>query len=411
MQLIDGRFTLQGIDIARLAAEYGTPLYVYDAARIEVQYNMLSSAFAGSDLRIKYACKALTNLAILKLMKNLGAGVDCVSINEARMAMRAGHEPSSILFSPSCVGLDEIAQGVELGLSVNLDSISLLEKFGAKYGGSYPCSIRINPHIMAGGHLKISTGHSASKFGISVQQIKQILDLVRRYGIRVTGLHVHTGSDIVGVEVFLRMAEILFGIASDFPNLRFIDFGSGFKVSYKVGDTVTDISDLGRQLGKSFSAFCETYGRKLELWLEPGKFLVSEAGYLVAKTNVVKPGPSVTFVGVDSGFNHLIRPMMYEAYHDIVNISNPSGALKSYTVVGNICETDTFAADRRLSDVREGDLLVFRNAGAYGYSMASNYNSRFRPPEVMIHKGQAKLIRRRDVFEDLLANQVGADLD
>jgi diaminopimelate decarboxylase len=411
MQLTNGRFALQGIDLAGLAAEFGTPLYVYDAARIEAQYKTLTTAFSGNDLKIKYACKALTNLTILKLMKKLGAGVDTVSINEARLALRSGHEPSSILFSPSCVGLDEIAQGVELGLSVNLDSLSLLEKFGAKYGGSYPCSIRINPHIMAGGHLKISTGHSTSKFGISVQQTEQILEIVRRHRLKVTGLHVHTGSDIVQTDVFLQMAEILFGIAGDFPDLQFMDFGSGFKVSYKEGDRVTDISELGRQLGKSFSAFCETYGRKLELWLEPGKFLVSEAGYLIVKTSVVKPGPSVTFVGVDSGFNHLIRPMMYEAYHDIVNISNPSGDEKTYTVVGNICETDTFAADRRLNEVREGDLLVFRNAGAYGYSMASNYNSRFRPPEVMIYRGQAKLIRRRDVFEDLLSNQVDVNLD
>ncbi len=410
MQFINGGFALQGVDLTALGAEFGTPLYVYDADRIESQYKSLTSAFSSSNVRVKYAAKALTNLTILKLMKKLGSGVDCVSLQEARVAMMAGHKPSDILFSPSCVGMDEIQKGTELGLTINLDSISLLEKFGDKFKNTYPCSIRINPHIMAGGHYKISTGHSHSKFGISVHQLPQINEVVKRHNLLVIGLHVHTGSDIVESEVFLKMAEILFGIAGDFPDLRFIDFGSGFKVAYKSGDLVTDIFDLGLKLGKAFSGFCERYGRRLELWLEPGKFLVSEAGYLIVKTNVVKPGPSVTFVGVDSGFNHLLRPMMYEAYHEMVNISNPNGDQKVYTVVGNICETDTFAADRQLNEVREGDLLVFRNAGAYGYSMASNYNSRFRPPEVLIYKGKAILIRRRDTFDDLLANQVEVEL-
>jgi diaminopimelate decarboxylase len=206
------------------------------------------------------------------------------------------------------------------------------------------------------------------------------------------------------------MAEILFSVARDFPELKFIDFGSGFKVAYKEGDHVTNIYDLGLKLGKKFKEFYQSYGKQLELWIEPGKYLVSEAGYLLVTTNVVKATPSVTFVGVDSGLNHLIRPMMYDAYHEIVNLSNPTGSQKIYTVVGTICETDTLGADRKLNEVREGDILAIKNAGAYGYSMASNYNSRMRPPEVLIWKDKAQLIRKRDTLDDLLRNQVVAEI-
>jgi diaminopimelate decarboxylase len=301
-------------------------------------------------------------------------------------------------------------EGVDLGLSVNLDNLTMLEKFGKKYGSSYPCGLRLNPHIMAGGNYKISTGHGNSKFGISIYQLPDVMRLVEQYKVVINGLHIHTGSEITETEVYLKMAEILFGIARDFPALKFIDFGSGFKVAYKEGDHVTNIYDLGLKLGKSFKEFYQSYGKQLELWIEPGKYLVSEAGYLIVHVNVVKTTPSVTFAGVDSGLNHLIRPMMYDAYHEIVNITNPTGDHKIYTVVGNICETDTLGADRKMNEVREGDLLAIKNAGAYGYSMASNYNSRFRPAEVLVWNGKAHLIRKRDTLDDLLRNQVVAEI-
>jgi diaminopimelate decarboxylase len=336
--------------------------------------------------------------------------VDVVSIQEAQLALGAGFSPDEIMFTPNCVDFEEIIAGVELGLNINLDNLSVLEKFGKKYGNTVPCCVRLNPHIMAGGNYKISTGHSNSKFGISVYQLPEIMQLATRYQIVINGLHIHTGSEITETDVFLKMAEILFGIARDFPALTFIDFGGGFKVAYKAGDLVTNVYDLGLKLGKAFKEFYQSYGRKLELWIEPGKYLVSEAGYLFVKTNVVKSTPSVTFAGVNSGLNHLIRPMMYEAYHEIINVSNPTGTQKVYTVVGNICETDTLGADRKLNEVREGDILAIKNAGAYGYSMSSNYNSRLRPAEVLIYKGEAKLIRKRDTFDDLLRGQVVIDL-
>lgn len=409
MVLSKGAYEIQGLTIHDICKEFGTPLYVYDADKISSQILSLKNAFSDNDVRIKYAAKALTNISILRHIREHGCGIDVVSINEAKLALKAGYKPNDIMFTPSCVDFNEIIEGVEMGVYINLDNLSVLEKFGKKYGSDYPCCIRLNPHILAGGNYKISTGHGNSKFGISVFQMPQILETVNKYKINVNGLHIHTGSEISETDVYLKMSEILFGVARDFPALKFIDIGSGFKVAYKENDNVTNIYDLGLKLGKAFREFYESYGQKLELWVEPGKYLVSEAGYLFVSTNVVKSTPSVTFAGVNSGLNHLIRPMMYDAYHEIVNVSNPTGDQKLYTVVGNICETDTLGVDRKLNEVREGDILALKNAGAYGYSMASNYNSRLRPAEVMLKNGKAKLIRQRDSFEDLLRGQVEAD--
>jgi diaminopimelate decarboxylase len=396
---------IQGLNIADICAQFGTPLYVYDADKIVAQAASLKKAFEGTDLKIKYASKALTNISIIKLLRKNGVGVDAVSVNEARLAMLAGVQPEDINFTPSCADFSEIKEAVGLKISVNLDSLPALEAFGKEYGESYPCGIRLNPHIMAGGNIKISTGHVNSKFGISIQQLPLIKAIIKKYNITLQGLHIHTGSEIVEADVFMQMADIFFRMAKDFSGLKFIDFGGGFKVAYKKDDKTTDMLSIGSRLAERFKAFEKETGRHLQLWIEPGKFLVSEAGYLVAKTTVVKETPSLTFAGVDTGLNHLIRPMMYNAYHEIVNVSNPGGPVKTYTVVGNICETDTLGSDRELNDVREGDLLVLKNAGAYGYSMASNYNSRLRPAEVLVINGEAKLIRDRDKLEDILRGQ------
>jgi diaminopimelate decarboxylase len=406
MQLQDRNYQIQGVDVLAIADQFGLPLYVYDADKIIEKIGLLRSSFAGVNLKIKYAAKALTNISILKLMRQQGVEMDSVSVNEARMGMLAGFEPSQIMFTPSGVSFDEIREAIDLGLQLNVDSLSLLEWVGQHYGSSVPVSIRINPHISEGGNIKISTGHADSKFGISILQRPDIRAIVEKYQIGVVGLHIHTGSDFKNADAFLRGADVLFDLASDYPNLKFIDFGSGFKVAYKEGDHITDVADLGRKVSEAFQRFCQQYGRHLELWFEPGKFLVSESGHLLVQTNIVKENPTRTFVAVDSGLNHLIRPMMYDAYHDIKNVSNPSGDTKAYTVVGYICETDTFATDRPLPEVRPGDVLSFENAGAYGFSMASNYNARFRPAEVLVYDGTPYLIRQRETFDDLLRGQV-----
>jgi len=401
---------IQGVDLTQIAAEFGTPVYVYDAEKITGQIRRLRNAFSRTNIRIKYAAKALTNISILKLIRSAGAEVEVVSLEEGAMALRAGYSPHEITFTPSGVDFIEIEEAVSSRFLINLDNLSSLRKFGKKYANKYPCGIRLNPGIMAGGNLKISTGHASSKFGISIHQLQEILSVVREFDIQVSGLHIHTGSDILDPNVFLQMAEILFEAAKHFTALRFIDFGSGFKVAYKEGDKVTDIEDLGLKLSEVFNDFCVKYGRQLELWIEPGKFVVSESGTLLVQVNVVKPTPTITFAGVNSGLNHLIRPMMYDAYHHIDNISNPSGPVTTYNIVGYICETDTFAADRAIQEIREGDILAFRNAGAYGFSMSSNYNSRLRPAEVLVINGKPRLIREREQIEDLLRRQIVIDL-
>ncbi|GAA4395278.1 diaminopimelate decarboxylase [Nibrella viscosa] len=406
MQLHNQVYQIQGVGVLDIAGQFGLPLYVYDADKIIEKVNLLRSSFSGVNLKIKYAAKALTNISILRLLRQQGVDLDVVSVNEARMGLIAGFESQQIMYTPSGVSFAEIEEAIELGLQLNVDSLALLEYVGRQYGSAVPVSIRINPHIAEGGNIKIQTGHADSKFGISILYRARIKALVEQYQIPVVGLHIHTGSDFKNASAFLRGAEVLFELAADYPDLRFMDFGSGFKVAYRAGDHVTDLADLGSQVSAAFAAFCRQYGRELELWFEPGKLLVSECGSLLVQTNVLKENPTRTFVHVDSGLNHLIRPMMYDAWHDIVNVSNPAGEEKNYTVVGYICETDTFATDRSLPEVRPGDVLAFKNAGAYGYMMASTYNSRPRPAEVLVYEGQPYLIRRRDTFDDLIRNQV-----
>lgn len=410
MQFTKGKYRFSdGSPVLDICDKYGYPLYVYDFALIERQYKRLVDAFVGVDLRINYACKALTNLNILRLMNGLGAGLDAVSIQEVKLGLQAGFSASDILYTPNCVSLEEIEKAVQLGVRLNIDDISILEQFGQKYP-DYPVCIRINPHILAGGNTKISTGHIDSKFGISYHQLPLVERIVKATGLHVEGLHMHTGSEILDSEVFLNGAEIMFRTAKAFEELEFLDFGSGFKVPYKEGDIETDIEDLGERITKRFNEFCEEYGKNLTLIFEPGKYLVSESGYFLAKVNVVKQTSSTLFAGIDSGQNHLIRPMFYDAFHSIINLSNPEGRNRFYTVVGYICETDTFGVNRRIKEVREGDILCFKNAGAYCFSMSSNYNSRLRPAEVLIYNGMDYLIRKREEFEDLTRNQVEIEI-
>lgn len=398
--------SLTNSQLIEIADQYGSPLYIYDGATIARQFKKLTSAFKQTNARFFYACKALSNINILKLIHNLGGNLDCVSINEVQLGLMAGFKPQQIIFTPNCVDFNEIEAAKDLGVNINIDNISLLEQFGNKFAGSYPVCIRINPHIMAGGNMKISTGHIDSKFGISIHQIRHILRIVKSTGLLVHGLHMHTGSEIKDIEVFIRSLEILLDLAHEFPELKFLDLGSGFKVPYQDGDYTTDLETLAGRINEVFAAFEEQEGRKFEIWFEPGKFLVSESGYFVVKANVIKQTTATTFIGVNSGFNHLIRPMFYEAYHKISNISNPDGPERIYTIVGNLCETDTFAWDRKINEVHEGDYLVFHNAGAYGAEMSSSFNSRPRPAEVLIHNDQVLLIRRAETFEDLLERQI-----
>ncbi len=391
--------------------KYGSPLYVYNINKIETQFQRICTAFSTvKNLKINYAVKANSNLSILKYFNSLNAGIDTVSIQEVKLGLAAGFSPKDIIYTPNGVSLQEIEKVAELGVQINIDNLSILEQFGHHYP-KVPVCIRINPHIMAGGNRNISVGHIDSKFGISIHQVPHIKRVVENTGMHINGIHMHTGSDILDIDVFLAATEILFNTAKEFKNIDFIDFGSGFKVPYKKDDISTNIEELGEKLSTRFNDFCKEYGKDLTLMFEPGKFLVSDAGYFLANVNVVKQTTSTVFAGIDSGFNHLIRPMFYDSYHHIHNISNTNGRKRYYSVVGYICETDSFGSNRRINEIREGDILCFNNAGAYCFTMASNYNSRYRPAEVMVYKGEDYLIRKQENFEDLVRNQISVDLE
>ncbi len=410
MELVGERYQIDGADVLGLCEKYDTPLYVYDAGKIISQYEKMTNAFDYPKTKIYYACKALTNINIIKLFKRLGAGLDTVSIQEVWTALDVGFEPRDIIFTPNCVSFEEYQFAIEKGVKLNIDNLSMLERFGYEYGDSYPICIRINPHIMAGGNKNISVGHIDSKFGISIHQTPLMKRIIDNYNINVEGVHMHTGSEILDAQVFLQGAEILLDIAKDFDSLEYIDFGSGFKIPYKPNDNETNIERVGKEISERFARFTEDYGKELDLMFEPGKYLVSEAGYFFVKANVVKQTTSTIFAGVDSGFNHLIRPMFYDAYHQITNVSKPNAQPRVYTVVGYICETDSFGYNRKIAEIAENDILGFYNAGAYCFEMSSNFNSRFKPAEVIIYKGEDRLIRKRETLEDLTRNQLVNDI-
>ncbi|MFT4526006.1 MAG: diaminopimelate decarboxylase [Bacteroidia bacterium] len=410
---------IQGLNVEEIAKEFGTPLYLYDAGVIERQVKAFRSAFPNIDLDVKYACKSNTNLSILKKMLELGTGLDTVSINEIKMGLMVGFKPDKIVFTPNCVDFSEIVEAVELGVRINIENLPNLEKFAEKYGDSIPCFVRLNPqvHIQANSD-KVDWWHKQSKFGISLDQLPEVHRLIAEKGLKVNGIHIHSSSVIMTPEVFLEGAKTVFDIAKQFKDLEFLDFGGGIKVEVGDGSPVIDLQELGAQFVPAFQSFCKEIGKPIQLWFEPGRFLIAEAGMLLVTANVVKRNGNTTFVGTDSGFNQLIRPMLYDAHHEILNLSRGltdgigKGLMhqtptQKYTVVGNICEIDNFAVDRLIPEVKEGDVLALMTAGAYGFSMASTYNSRVRPLEVIVENGEARIIRYRDSFEDLIRSQEG----
>ena len=388
------------------ALKFGTPIYLYDLKIIENQFDKLNKELSVlENYKIHFAAKSLSNISILKFIKKMGAGLDAVSIEEVMIGLKCGFNKDEILYTPNGVGFEEIKQAFKLGVKINLDSIESVKDFVNEFGNQ-SITVRINPGIYAGGNDNVSVGHSESKFGIPEERIDELLDMEKKGKIKITGLHIHTGSDITKNNQFKEGIKKIFSIARDFKNIESIDLGGGIKIPYYKDDTSTNLNDYVKEVSKELEKFELEFNKKLKLIFEPGKFLVSDCGFFITKANYIKSTKTKDFLQVDSGFNHLLRPTLYGSHHEIINLSNPAGKKKEYDVVGYICEKDTFAEKRKISETSVGDLICFKNAGAYGFNMSSNYNSRLKPAEVCIYNNKILKIREAQSLKDLLIGQI-----
>lgn len=395
--------TLSREFLLQLADEYATPLYVYDGDMILDRYHRLFDFIKWPDLKIHFAMKANYNFGILKMLNEAGSYLDTVSPGEVILGLKAGFPRERIIYTANNLTEAEMHMVHEQGILMNIGSVSRLEKFGKAFPGSELC-LRFNPDVRDGENERLMTAGDIAKFGILLDQVENVKAIVAKYNLKVVGLHEHTGSGIQDESVYKSM-KALMNIATpeNFPELRFLDFGGGFKVPYKPDEKRIDYVKMGAEITRLFSEFCDKYGRRLDLRFEPGKYMVAESGYLLVQINTVKDNHGYLIAGCNSGFPQLIRPVFYGAYHHVRNLSNPDGAPKTYDVVGNICETgDQFAERREIPEIREGDILSIENGGAYCYSMGSFYNLRPMPPEVLVRNGEAKLTRRRISFDELV---------
>ena len=426
-------YNVQGLDLHDVCAQFGTPLYVYDAGVIKQQFKNFTKAFSGIDHEIMFAVKSWTNMRIMKYMLTLGAGIDTVSIPEIKMGLKLGFKPEKIVFTPNVVEFCEIRDAVGFGVAINIENLQNLEAFGRKFQNTYPVCIRLNPNMISEIETRttdlsslnfasvnkehyddvskeqVEAWHNQSKFGISLTQFDKVLKLVEKYNIKINGVHVHSSHVILNEEVFKKGVKTVFKIAKLFNHLEYVDFGGGIMVKHHPDDKVVELDKIGKILKKEYDKFCVSIGKKIKIWFEPGRYLLSESGILLAKAVVLKTNGFINFVGTNTGFNHLLRPMMYDAYHQIINITNPDGELEKYNIVGNLCEIDNIGVHRTLNKVRQDDIIMIKNAGAYGFSMSSNYNTRPKPAEVLIINGKPRLIRKRENFDDLIRNQIELD--
>ncbi len=390
------------------AEKFGTPLYVYDADCVIQKYTELYDFIKYPNLKIHYAMKANFNFQILRLLNEENASLDTVSPGDVLLAKAAGFTSDRILYTANNMTDVEVAQVVETGVLLNIGSLSRLEKFGKDYPGSEVC-IRFNPDVVDGAHEKIMTGGDLTKFGVLLADVDKVIAICAKYDLTVVGLHEHTGSGLQHTSSVFKSMENLMAIGTkeNFPCLRFLDFGGGFKVTYHPDETPVDYTEMGAEITRLFTEYTKSYGKDLDMYFEPGKYIVAEAGYMLTEVNTIKDNNGRLIVGCNSGFPQLIRPMIYDSYHHIINLTNPTGKLGTFDICGNICETgDRFAEARELPEISEGDVLSIENAGAYCYSMGGVYNMRAMPAEVMYHKGELKLIRRALSTEELVAQIV-----
>ncbi|HEX7927965.1 MAG TPA: diaminopimelate decarboxylase [bacterium] len=409
----DHRLYLGGCSTEDLAKEFGTPLYVYEEAVIREQAQVLRKAFAKAAPDFHFAMKANNNPALLRILLEEGMGIDAVAPFEVRLALEVGFPAAKVLFTGANVTEDELRYCLEQGVTVNVGSLTELERFGRLAPGGR-VAVRVNPHVGAGHHHHVITGGKDSKFGIYVTQVAAIREAVQRHRLQLVGVHMHIGSGILKTDDMLEAMQIMLDAARQFPGLEFVDFGGGFGIPYRPGQKPLALDELGSAMAEYFDDFRKTHGSGVRMKLEPGRFLVAEAGTLLARVTSVKSTPAHTFVGTDSGFNHLIRPAFYGSYHEIANASAMAADPKAVVVAGNICESgDVFTQnadgpeDRNIPNPEVGHLLAICDAGAYGMVLSSQYNMRPRPPEVLVANGKARVIRRRETYEDVVAAYQG----
>jgi len=402
-------YKINNIPVTDLAKEFGTPVYVYDANKIEENIDNLRKNILYKKISIKYACKANSNLHILKLIKEKGLGLDTVSYGEVALGLKAGFLPKDIIFTGDNTTEEEFEFCVKNNVIINIGSIFQLDLFGKKYPNK-DIMIRVNPDVGTGHHDHCITGGASSKFGIYIDQIEEAKKVAKKHNLRIKGIHSHIGSGILDTDIFIEAMQIILKESKKFDNLDIIDIGGGIGIPYYEHDKPIDLKVLGEKITKSIEEFNKEYGKEVELFIEPGRYIVGNAGYLLAEVVNKKKTPLFNFIGINTGFNHLIRPMAYGSHHRIINGSNyNSGKTGFYLVTGNLCESgDIFTKINgekepyKIDEPNYKDIMVILDAGAYGYSMASNYNFRERPAEVMIKDGIIRLIRKRETLEEMI---------
>ena len=394
------------------AAKFGTPLFLYDIDKIKECYHSLFKFIPYKNLKIHYALKANYNIAILKALRDIGCGLDTVSPAEVALALELGFKKEDIIYTANNMTDAEFAEVYAAGVVMNIGELSRLEKVAANYPGSRVC-LRFNPDVKDGDSEKTMTAGDLTKFGILLDDVDEVLEIVKKGNLQDVGLHEHTGSGLQKAESVYQSMRNLMQIATpaNFPELEFLDFGGGFKVPYMPDEKRIDYIAMGKEIVSIFENFCKSYGKELKMYFEPGKYMVAESGHLLIEVNTIKKNRTRTIAGCNSGFPQLIRPVLYDAYHHITNLSNPDGELKKYDICGNICETgDRFAEERMMPEIREYDILEIQNAGAYCYSMGSIYNLRPMPSEAVLEDGELRLVRKAQTNAELVKELISSAL-
>lgn len=394
-----------------LIEQYGSPVYVYNEKILRQRCRELKSLINYPNFVVDYSMKANSNPALLKILHEEGVEIDVVSAGEIYIAELAGFTPDKLFFVCNNISTEEMIYALDKGIRISVDSLSQLEQFG-KISPHSKVAIRINPGIGAGHHSKVITAGKATKFGINCDMLEEIKEICLKYDLTISGINQHIGSLFLNDEQFLESIQLLFNFCHNFPDLDFIDFGGGFGIPYRKDEKRLDLKTLGIKLDNYIQDFIFDYGKKLQFRIEPGRYIVAETCSLLGTVFSKKENNSIPYIGTDLGFNVLMRPILYDSYHEINIYRNgievSDSETEEVTIVGNICESgDILAHNRALPPVQIGDIICVRNTGAYGHSMSSNYNSRLRPAEVLItSSGNSKLIRKRDSFENLVQNYI-----